>query len=289
MNTIKKIINGMLIGISSIVPGISGSMVATILNVYEDLIEALNKFIKTPLKAIFSVWEYILGVIIGLFLGFFLISYVFEVSPLILTLLFIGFILGSVPNLLKEIKITKTTYKHVITFIITVLVMIAMLLIQEKEGVKVSFIYVFIIGLITSSALIVPGLSGATLLLALGFYQTLLTMINNLINAFVTFNKETIIQELPLFLILVLGVIVGLVIMGKIMFYIIKNKKKHFQVAILAIALVSPITIFFTLNKQYDFNVKWHLIVLGIIMLITGSIVSNNILSKKEKTYNLKG
>ena len=44
MNHLIKIIKGSLVGMGSILPGVSGSMIAAVLNIYQDLIEALNAF-----------------------------------------------------------------------------------------------------------------------------------------------------------------------------------------------------------------------------------------------------
>ena len=281
MKSLVKILKGALVGIGSIVPGISGSMIATILKIYEQLVTALNRFLKEPIKAIVAVWEYILGVIIGLFIGFYVITYFFQISPLVITFLFVGFILGSIPSLYKEFKGTETNYKHILTFIVTVVIMLLLLLIQEKESVQTSYFYIIIIGLITSAALIIPGVSGATILLALGFYQTLLHIVNELIKAVVTLNIDILIKELPAFLLLVLGIILGLIIMGKIMFYLLNNKRKYFTSAVLAIVIVSPINIFFALNNEYSFNVEWYFILLGIIVLTIGFIISKNMLNQK--------
>ncbi len=104
MKNIIKIIMGSLVGMGSILPGISGSMVATILKIYQDLITALNNFTKNPIKAVLSVWQYIVGVILGYIIGFFFISTFLGLAPLPFTLLFIGFILGAVPSLKKKQK-----------------------------------------------------------------------------------------------------------------------------------------------------------------------------------------
>ena len=53
MNHIVKIIKGSLVGLGSILPGISGSMVATILKIYTELIDALNMFTKKANKGYF--------------------------------------------------------------------------------------------------------------------------------------------------------------------------------------------------------------------------------------------
>ena len=108
MNHLIKIIKGSLVGMGSILPGVSGSMIAAVLNIYQDLIEALNAFTKHPIQSIVKVWQYIVGVFVGLGLGFIFISTFLDVAPIPLSLLFIGFIIGAIPGLKKEIKSDNT-------------------------------------------------------------------------------------------------------------------------------------------------------------------------------------
>lgn len=64
MKNIIKMIKGMIVGFIIIIPGVSGSMIAAALNIYEDLISALSNITKKPVKSVLSVWQYIIGIII---------------------------------------------------------------------------------------------------------------------------------------------------------------------------------------------------------------------------------
>ena len=112
MNHIIKVFKGSLVGLGSILPGISGSMVATILKIYTELITALNQFTQKPIKAILSVWQYIVGVLLGYLIGFFLIKIFLENFPIPFTLLFIGFIIGSIPSVTPELKNKPKAWHH---------------------------------------------------------------------------------------------------------------------------------------------------------------------------------
>src|SRR3989339_594731 len=174
MKQIIKSIKGSFVGMGSILPGISGSMIAAILKIYQELITALNDFTKHPLKALKSVWEYIVGVIIGLGFGFLFIKIFLDALPIPFTLLFIGFILGAIPGIIKELKSERYRFSHFLVMILMMLMMIGFLFIQEGSSSTNSWIYyvvIFFIGVIFAAALITPGLSGATMLLALGFFQ----------------------------------------------------------------------------------------------------------------------
>jgi len=287
MRHIIKVIKGSFVGMGSILPGISGSMIATILNIYQDLITALNQFTKHPIKAIKDVWQYIVGVIVGLGLGFIFIKLFFDAAPIPLTLLFIGFILGAIPGFKKEIYSKKYQWHHFLVVAISISLMISLLFVQEKTtstGSFFSYLVVFLIGAITAISIITPGLSGATILMALGYFQVLIDLGDDIIRAFLTFNFSTIAAEIPMLLMLLLGALIGLIFMGKIMYYVLKHHRLHFYLAVLGIVIVSPFNILFTLQQNTDQNVfitPWYIGLIGVMMLFVG-MYTTYIISKKE-------
>lgn len=287
MNHLIKIIKGSLVGMGSILPGISGSMIAAILNIYQDLITALNNFTKHPIQSIINVWQYIVGVFVGLGLGFLFISSFLDVAPIPLTLLFIGFILGAIPGLKKEIKTEKYHWHHFFTMFIAMVAMVGFLFIQEQTAVVGSWTYliiVFFIGMITAISIIIPGLSGATMLMALGYYQTLLKLGDDIIRDFSTLNFTAISSQLPMLGLLALGIIIGLLFMGKVMYQLLKHYKVHFYFAVLGIVFISPFNILFTLQSNTTENVfqsSWYMWVIGIVLFFIG-IAITYFMSKKD-------
>ncbi|MBN2268215.1 MAG: DUF368 domain-containing protein [Acholeplasmataceae bacterium] len=292
MNHLIKIIKGSLVGMGSILPGVSGSMIAAIFNIYQSLVNALNDFTKHPFKAIKSVWHYIVGIVIGLFIGFFVIKLFLDIAPLPITLLFIGFILGAIPSIIQRIKVTKTKWHHFLVLGVSMMVMLLMAFIQENTttGSQEYFI-VFIIGMITAVALIIPGLSGATMLMALGFYQKLLDLISDLLRGVALLDFSLVLNKIPLFLLLVLGVIIGLIIMGKVMFVLLQKYQKHFYMAVLGIVIVSPFNILFTLEQNTNdhvFQTDWYFWVVGIILCAVGFVASKHLsVEPKQLESNL--
>ena len=287
MKNIIKIIKGSLVGMGSILPGISGSMVATILKIYQDLITALNNFTKNPIKAVLSVWQYIVGVILGYIIGFFFISTFLNLAPLPFTLLFIGFILGAVPSLKKETETDHYHWHHFLVLGIAMVSMVGFMFIQESSAASGSGFYyfvVFMIGVITAISLIIPGLSGATMLMAFGYFQTLITLGDDIVAAIISLDFSQVAAQLPMLLLLVLGVLVGMIVMGKVMFQLLKHYKIHFYFAVLGIVLVSPFNILFTLQQETTadvFQAAWYVWVIGILLFILGAFISYS-LSKKE-------
>ncbi|MCR3906112.1 MAG: DUF368 domain-containing protein [Tenericutes bacterium] len=289
MNHLIKIIKGVFVGMGSILPGISGSMIAAILKIYQDLIQALNKFTKHPIKAISDVWQYIVGVIVGLMIGFLFISAVLELFPIPLTLLFIGFILGAIPGIIKEFKSERYHWHHFLVMLIAMASMIGFLFVKEQTADVNSWYYyfiVFIIGVITAASLITPGLSAATMLMALGYFRTLINLGDDFIQAFLSFSFREIVPQLPMLILLIIGVIVGLLIIGKIMYQLLIRYKAHFYFAVLGIVIVTPFNILFTLQEntsQNVFQVQWYIWGIGFILFVLGLFITYKISDMGQK------
>jgi len=257
MRHIIKVIKGSFVGMGSILPGISGSMIATILNIYQDLITALNKFTKHPIEAIKDVWQYIVGVIVGLGLGFIFIKLFFDAAPIPLTLLFIGFILGAIPSFKKEVYSKHYQWHHILVVAISIILMISLLFVQERTASTGSFL---------------------SILIDLG---------DDIIRAFLTFNFSAIAAEIPMLLILLLGALMGLIFMGKIMYQVLKRYRLHFYLAVLGIVIISPFNILFTLQENTDQNVfitPWYIWFIGVMMFFLGIYITYTISKKEIKT-----
>ncbi len=289
MKNLIKIIKGSFVGIGSILPGISGSMVAAILKIYQALIDALNDFLRRPIKSIVSVWQYIVGVLLGFVIGFVFIDLFYDIAPLPITFLFIGFILGAIPSLIKEIKLDHYKWHHFFVMIIAILIMIGFIFIKESENNPDSVFYlisVFLVGVIYAVALIIPGLSGSTMLMAFGYFQLLIGLVDDIIKAFITLNFTEIAASLPMLLLLILGALTGLILVGKLMYYLLHHFKTHFYFAVLGIVLISPFNILFTLQdntSQNVFTAHWTVYLIGAILFITGILITYKLSHKEEK------
>ncbi len=286
---IIKIIKGSLVGLGSILPGISGSMIATILKIYTELITALNQFTKKPIRAVLSVWQYIVGVALGYLIGFLVIKIFLENFPIPFTLLFIGFILGSIPTVLSEIKESKKGWHHYLIMFLAIVMMILFLFIQESSATTGDWTYylvIFLIGFITAAALITPGLSGATLLMALGYFHILIGLVDDVTRAVLTLNFSGIVDYIPMLLILFLGLLVGMIVFGKLMYQVLMHFKVHFYMAILGIVIISPFNILYELQSSTEnhvFATPWYTWLIGGILFITGIFITYKLSTKGPK------
>lgn len=289
MKHIIKIIKGSFVGMGSILPGISGSMVAAILKIYQALIDALNDFLRKPIQSILSVWQYIVGVLLGFVIGFVFINLFYDIAPIPITFLFIGFILGAIPALIKEVKTDHYKWHHFFVMIVSILAMVGFIFIKESENNPDSFFYfvsVFLVGVIYAVALIIPGLSGSTMLMAFGYFQLLIGLVDDIAKAFVTFNFTEIAASLPMLILLILGALTGLILVGKLMHYLLHHFKTHFYFAVLGIVLISPFNILFTLQDNTSENVfrsSWWMYLIGAFLFILGIFITYKLSHKEEK------
>ncbi len=283
-----KIIKGSFVGMGSILPGISGSMVAAILNIYQHLIDALNDVMHHPIVAIKSVWQYVVGVIVGLIVGFVIIRLVFDIAPIPITFLFIGFIFGAIPILFKEVKGVHIAWHHVVVCLLAILSMIGLIFITESQVEPTSWLYyltVVLIGIIYAVALIIPGLSGSTILLAFGFFHLLVRIVSDVGIAITTLDISLFMQQLPILLLLIVGTLIGLLGMGKVMHYVFHKFKVHFYMAVLGIVIISPLNIIVTLNRDLEtgfVDQVWYTYVLAGILFLLGLVFTYWISTRKK-------
>lgn len=280
MNNIIKILKGILIGLGSILPGVSGGMIAASFNIYQELIDALNNFIKTPFKAVFKIWQYLVGIAIGIAIGFVLIATVLKLYPLPITMLFIGLIIGSLPNHLKVIKAQRREFKHYLIMIIAALLVLVVLLLKPAQINEMDQLTIYIInivmGLLIALSLIIPGLSGTMILMAIGIYTYFTETVSNFIKAIFNFNLTEALNNLPNVIIIGFSTFVVLIVLSRIISKVIKNYPLSFNMAILGILIVSPVNILWSLkieNTNIYTGIDFYDILFSIIGLLIGFIL----------------
>lgn len=175
-NLIKNLICGIAIGAGAILPGISGGVLCVIFGVYKPLMEALAH----PLQGFRKNWKMFLPIGIGWVIGFVLfaniIEWIFNVSQLYATWLFVGLILGTVPALYKEAGNKGRTKASYVSMILTAVALIT-ILVLVKYVVHITVTpntgWFLFAGGLWGISFVVPGLSSSPMLLALDLYEPL--------------------------------------------------------------------------------------------------------------------
>lgn len=294
MKIILKVIKGILVGFISIIPGISGSLVAASLGIYEEIIDALSNVVKKPFKSVKSVWEYFLGIVIGIALGVVFIATIFKKFPLQISFLFIGLIIGGIPGLISENK-KQIKWKHILTIIISASLMIFLNLLKTPSANVpndgLDYFKYSIVGFIIAAPIIIPGISGAMVLSTLGYYNSTMDLIKEFLKNLFTFNFSHITDGLLPVVMMGLGAVIGLIIFAKVIKVILNKFPTGFNAVILGILIASPFSILYELNKDLllvDLSIKQIIntsnLVVSIFFLIFGYLIAKKSALLKDET-----
>jgi len=251
---IKLILKGFIVGIGKIIPGVSGSMLAYSLGIYESIIEAVTNFFSNPKKHIKILINFVIGVFLAIIscsklILFLLTNYYNETMYL-----FLGLIIGTIIPFTKNLKLNK---KNILIFLIT-LVLFYILTSSYTfnkyifTGNILNYIYISLLGGLDAITSIVPGISGTAIFMMLGSYEFVLSILGN------PFSFQFIIYGL--------GLLIGVIFICYVMNYLLKNKKEQTNSLVFALMLGSTIILFTSLSK----NLNIYLILLLILGIIIG-------------------
>lgn len=275
-------------GISDLIPGISGGTIALITGVYDDFISSLNnlkiKNIRSIIKSDFFLKfkEFKFDFLIFLALG--IISSILIFSKIISNLLinypqeissfFFGLILASIPFILKGIKVFSFNY---LPFLIGSILLTSYLLGLNNINGEISFIYIFICGFFCSCAMILPGISGAYILLIFSSYDFILEKLNIFLTDF-NFNDFIWIG------VFILGILTGILTFSRFVKYLLHKHKNKTIVSLSGLIIGSlPILIPFEiteLNTDYVISNSTIFICFGLGIFL---LIGINFMSKNEK------
>lgn len=177
LRTLITVLWGVLVGFGAIMPGISGGTLCVAFGMYKPLIEILAHPVKGMKKHAKAVIPFIIGAAAG-FLGLSgLAGYLLDKSSVVMTCIFVGFILGTFPELINDAGEKGRGVSSYIAMIIGFVVMFGILWILKKGGAMTMapgvLSYLFC-GLLWGLSFIVPGLSSSSLLMFFGLYQPML-------------------------------------------------------------------------------------------------------------------
>ena len=179
------------------VPGVSGGTIAFLLGFYDQFIDSIDDLIsgtKAERKAaILFLIKLGIGWVCGFVLAVLILTSVFESHIYAISSLFIGFIIFAIPIVIKEEKECLMAKKAAIPFILVGAAVVSAItyfnpVSGEGSGVNLDHltpglaIFVFFAGMIAISAMVLPGISGSTILLILGLYLPIITAIKEFLH-----------------------------------------------------------------------------------------------------------
>ena len=179
------------------IPGVSGGTIAFILGFYDEFVSSLHNLISGSKVERINALRFLSKIGIGWATGFILsvifITAIFEKNIYEISSLFLGFIIASIPLIIKSEKRTLSEGKNIIFLLIGIVVVFTMTYFNPISSSGRSFsikaenlglifgIYIFLSGMIAISAMVLPGISGSTILLIFGLYTPILNAIKGIL------------------------------------------------------------------------------------------------------------
>ncbi len=185
-------LKGMAMGAADVVPGVSGGTIAFISGIYEELIDSLNNINFSLLKTlktegIKNTWNqangnFLLALLSGVFVSIISLSkgvkWLLEHHPVLLWAFFFGLVLASIIYVGKQIKTTSWNLKLFVAMGLGAAVAFLITTLNPSESSDTN-LFLFFAGALAICAMILPGISGAFILVILGAYSPVLEAINS--------------------------------------------------------------------------------------------------------------
>jgi len=179
------VLSGFLMGSADVVPGVSGGTMAFILGIYEELLAAIHAvdmdFIRLVLtfqiREAFSrfPWKFVLAVVTGIFAAIFTLaqglSWALDNHPTLVWGFFFGLVAASIITVSQRVR--RWTLKTLLATALAALALYAVIGLVPAETPNAAW-FLFLSGAIVICGMILPGISGAFLLVLLGKYQYVL-------------------------------------------------------------------------------------------------------------------
>jgi len=222
MQNLILVFKGIAMGAANVIPGVSGGKIAFITGIYERLISALKNIDIAAVKLLFTGrWkefaEHIdLQFLLFLFLGVGIsivslakvLTWALIEHEVITMAFFFGLILASIQGLGKQIG--QVNLSIIVSFIVGCGIAIALAFLPPTEA-NSSVFYIFLCGIVTVCSMILPGLSGAYVLLLMGNYTLVLSAVSSF--------------DFGILLPLMAGVLVGLILFSRLLAWLFDNFK----------------------------------------------------------------
>ena len=237
---------GFCMALADSVPGVSGGTIAFLLGFYDKFIFALNSLVSgtknEKKKSLVFLLKLGIGWVIGFLGAMLVLSKIFESHIYVVSSLFFGLTLFAIPLVIYEERDSIKGHLSCVVFTIlgiAVVIGISMLSSLLGDG-GVSFkgfnigiiLLTFVAGMVAISAMVLPGISGSTILLAFGIYVPTTTAISAII-------KFESFESLPYICALALGIITGVIVIIKAVNRALKKYRTQSMYSIIGLMIGS--------------------------------------------------
>ncbi|GAB5052391.1 DUF368 domain-containing protein [Pediococcus ethanolidurans] len=295
---------GFFIGIALVIPGLSGSMFAVVVGLYERMVEAISTFRKQPLKNIKFLLPIMIGAVIGILASTKLVLWLCEQFPVMSYGFFIGLVIGVLPFVYKKVSFQKFNFFDAILAILGFAFI--MFVSHQGTGGLSDFVamsqlrtlsdwgVIAFAGFFAISMMMIPGISGAVMLMMVNQYGTIYNSVAKLLDTvmFLLVGKfdqaKQAFSSVIILLPFIIGAVLGVILMAKVLNYLLHKYAHQVYCAVFGI-VVAGIWILMELALQgAALNVQnsgsWFGVIVILIVAIIVGVLATLFLDNQEPT-----
>ena len=275
MKNIILVIKGFFMGLTNLIPGVSGGTIAITLGIYDKLINVISHLFKNFKDNIKFLIPIGIGIVLSILTMSKIISYALDKYLIATILFFVGAIAGGIPMLYGKVKGKKKDLSCYIIFLLTFVFVIALTFLAGDKEISfasinlLGYIKLFIVGIIAAATMIIPGISGAAVLMTLGYYEPIINVVKDLTHfSNLGFNLSIVIP-------FGIGVIIGIFLIAKIIEYLLAKHETKTYYGVLGFVFSSIISIIIQ-NFFMTENISASIFecVIGIILFVIGFAIA---------------
>jgi len=267
-------LKGILMGICDLIPGISGGTIAFITGIYLRLINAVKgispkllydlnkpKELKKDIKKLDPVFllSLVLGIAVAILAGSRIIKFLLDNYFPYTLAFFMGLVLASSKIIFEHIK--DHSIKNALFSILGFASGIALAAIIPSTITNPGMGYIFLGGFFAISAMFLPGISGAFILLIMGLYEFMINVLHN------------ISSNVGSLLVFVVGALLGIFVISRLISFLFKKDKcktLYFLIGLVIGSLSIPLKKIFQVSSLHPLNIFIIacFVILGILLIL---------------------
>lgn len=234
LKPLKDVLVGALVGLVSMLPGASGATIAVIFGIYERLVSDLADIRHRLLKDLRFIILIFIGIVLGMMVCAFGLEFLMDHIEVPTMFFFAALIVAQIPDIMKLGDDGEPLSKwNIAAFVVGFVIMIAFLFLGDGNDVKLEGItgtvLMVLVGITLAVSKLAPGVSGSTVLLALGLYAPFMHALTDM--------------DIGYLLPILIGLVIGILGSSKIVDHCMRNHKKSTYVMILGLTAGSVITV----------------------------------------------
>jgi len=278
-------LKGVAVGAANVMPGVSGATLAVIFRVYDRLIESINNLFTDFKGSLQFLIPFGLGMVVGIIalgsaIDFFIARFSLQSGAFIA-----GLMAGSIPFIygqaVSKLEQKKPRYYIIAVVAALIIMSLAFFAPTPEPYMDTHFnlgfaLFLFVGGMLGAAAMVIPGVSGAMVLILLGVYSMAMHTISLIREYLLTPFDFSLLMPILMFVLPIgLGVVVGILLASRLIAMLLD---KYHSVTYFAIIGLIFGTIFVIFNDSATYQsyavITPTIILLAAAAFIFGSVVS---------------